>query len=57
MAELISGDVCNALVNDKHLSLHRAFIACKRVIIIRLYRAQVIWLPRGDGGLLAFKRS
>lgn len=30
MIELLPGDVCNALVNDKHLSLGRAFSAHKR---------------------------
>lgn len=50
MIELIPGDVCNALVNDKHLSC--AFSAHKGVIIIRLYKAQAIFLPRGDSGLL-----
>lgn len=36
MIELLPRDVCNVLVNDKHLSLGRAFSPHKGVIIITL---------------------
>lgn len=45
MIELVPRDVFNALVNDKHLSFVEASSARKGVIIIKLYKAEVICLP------------
>lgn len=53
MIELVPRDVFNALVNDKHLSFVEASSARKGVIIIKLYKAEVICLARGDSAAAA----
>lgn len=53
MIELVPRGVFNALVNDKHPSFVGAFSARKGVIIIKLYKAEVICLARGDSAATA----